>query len=146
MSTHTVHVGEVERSGRGEVGEGGRQRRGLGEGGRKGREVRGIEGKWLERKEGEGGGGAHCYTALSTHKFTLARKWCESSVSYIGAMYECFDAHVHNLRVPQQNDLRYDLPGRSLGHCTHLCFGSSDIPRKILFYYKFYLQVSRDYS
>ena len=33
MSTHTVHVGEVERSGRGEEGEGGRQRRGLGEGG-----------------------------------------------------------------------------------------------------------------
>ena len=28
MSTHTVHVGEVERSGRGEEGEGGRQRRG----------------------------------------------------------------------------------------------------------------------
>ena len=34
MSTHTVHVGEVERSGRGEEGEGGRQRWGLGEGGR----------------------------------------------------------------------------------------------------------------
>ena len=32
MSTHTVHVGEVERSGRGE--EGGRQRRGGREGGR----------------------------------------------------------------------------------------------------------------
>ena len=36
MSTHTctVHVGEVERSGRGEEGEGGRQERGVGEGGR----------------------------------------------------------------------------------------------------------------
>ena len=65
-------------------------------------------------------------------------------LSYIGAMFECFDARVHiNLRVPRQNDLRYDLPGRSLGHCTHLCFGSSDISRKILFYFKFYLQVSR---
>ena len=34
MSTHTVHVREVERRDRGEEGEGGRQRRGLGEGGR----------------------------------------------------------------------------------------------------------------
>ena len=47
MSTHTVHVGEVERSGRGEEGEGGRQRRGLGEGGE--RLEREMGEKWLER-------------------------------------------------------------------------------------------------
>ena len=47
--------------------------------------VRGIEGKGLERKEGEGGGGAHCYTAPSTHKFTLARKWCESSAELLSS-------------------------------------------------------------
>ena len=41
MSTHSVHVGEVERSGRGEEGEGGRQRRGLGEGGGKGERLEG---------------------------------------------------------------------------------------------------------
>ena len=32
MSTHTVHVGEVERSWRGEERKGGRQERGVGEG------------------------------------------------------------------------------------------------------------------
>ena len=42
MSTHTVHVGEVERSGRGE--EGGRQKGGLGNGGGRGG-VRGVRKK-----------------------------------------------------------------------------------------------------
>ena len=49
MSTHTVHVGEVERSGRVEEGEG--------EGG-------GIEGKGLERKEEEGGDGKGRWSPL----------------------------------------------------------------------------------
>ena len=60
MSTHTVHVGEVERSGRGEEGDGGRQRRGLGEercgwgGGRekgRGNRRQGEEGLGLEKCE-----------------------------------------------------------------------------------------------